>query len=83
MILIENNIMTEFEYFLKENNYEDDLEFKLCDLEMAFNAGKELHWKPSEADILLLERIANGKSNPRNFQASLCGLIEQLKKLKE
>lgn len=41
------------------------------------------HWKPSESDILLLERIANGKSNPQDFQASLGGLIEQLKKLRE
>ena len=41
------------------------------------------HWKPSESDILLLERIANGKSNPQDFQASLCCLIEQLKKLRE
>lgn len=40
-------------------------------------------WKPSESDILLLERIANGKSNPQDFQASLGGLIGQLKKLKE
>ena len=38
-------------------------------------------WKPSELDILLLERIANGKSNPQDFQASLYGLIGQLKKL--
>ena len=40
-------------------------------------------WKPSESDILLLERIANGKSNPQDFQASLYNLIEQLKKLRE
>lgn len=40
-------------------------------------------WKPSESDILLLERIANGKSNPQDFQASLGGLIERLKKLRE
>ena len=39
-------------------------------------------WKPSESDILLLERIANGMSNPQDFQASLSGLIGQLKKLK-
>ena len=40
-------------------------------------------WKPSEQDILLLERIANGKSDPQNFQASLGALIVQLKKLRE
>ena len=40
-------------------------------------------WKPSESDILLLERITNGKSNPQDFQASLGGLIERLKKLKD
>ena len=40
-------------------------------------------WKPSEQDILLLERIANNKSNPQDFQASLCGLIGELKKLRE
>lgn len=40
-------------------------------------------WKPSESDILLLERIANGKSNPQDFQASLGGLIGKLKKLRE
>ena len=39
-------------------------------------------WKPSESDILLLERIANGKSDPQDFQASLYALIGQLKKLK-
>lgn len=41
------------------------------------------HWKPSESDIFLLEEIANGKSNPQDFQASLGGLIGQLKKLRE
>lgn len=40
-------------------------------------------WKPSESDILLLERIANGKSNPQDFQASLGGLIGQLRKLRK
>ena len=40
-------------------------------------------WKPSELDILLLERMVSGKSDPKDFQASLYGLIEQLKKLKE
>ena len=40
-------------------------------------------WKPNGLDILLLERIANGESNPQDFQASLGGLILQLKKLRE
>jgi len=40
-------------------------------------------WKPSESDILLLERITNGKSNPQDFQATLGSLIEQLKKLRD
>ena len=40
-------------------------------------------WKPCEQDILLLERIANGKSNQQDFQASLGALIGQLKKLME
>ena len=40
-------------------------------------------WKPSESDIFFLERIANGKYNPQYFQASLGGLIEQLKKLRK
>lgn len=39
-------------------------------------------WKPSESDILLLESIANGKSNPQDYQASLGGLIWQLKILR-
>ena len=40
-------------------------------------------WKPSEQDILLLERILDGKLDPRDFQASLQSIIEQLKKLRE
>ena len=44
-------------------------------------ANRTTMWKPCEQDILLLERIANGKSNPQDFQASLGALIEQLKKL--
>ncbi len=40
-------------------------------------------WKPSESDILLLERITNGKSNPQDFQTTLGSLIEQLKKLSD
>ena len=40
-------------------------------------------WKPSESTILLLESMANGKANPQDFQASLGGLIGQLKKLRE
>ena len=40
-------------------------------------------WKPSESDILLLERIANGESNPQDFQASLGALIGRLKKQME
>ena len=46
--------MNEFENFLEENNYEDDLEFQLCDLEVAFSAGKELQWKPSDEQIKAL-----------------------------
>lgn len=37
-------------------------------------------WKPSEQDILLLERIFDGKLDPRDYQASLLSIIEQLKK---
>ena len=40
-------------------------------------------WKPNEVDILLLERMANGKSNPQDFQASLYALIGQLKNLRK
>lgn len=56
-----------------------------CDKEIDWlkSLRPQSHWKPSESDILLLERIANGKSNPQDFQASLGGLIGQLKKLRE
>ena len=79
MILIENNIMTEFEYFLKENNYEDDLEFQLCDLEIAFNAGKELQWKPSDEQMEALWEAYKGGEE----QAALASLYSDLKKLKD
>lgn len=77
--------MTEFEYFLKENNYEDDLEFQLCDLEMAFNAGKEMQWKPSEEQMEALDFAADCIV-PEEFcfkRRVLKELLEQLKKLRE
>ena len=87
MILIENNIMTEFEYFLKENNYEYDLEFQLCDLEMALNAGKELRWKPSEEQIkavrLARSFVTDDFSDNPTLSELLIELEEQLKKLME
>ena len=39
------------------------------------------HWKPSEQDILLFERIIQGKSDPKDFQASLTNILERLKEL--
>ena len=71
--------MNEFEKFLKENNYEDDLEFQLCDLEMAFNAGKELQWNPSENQMKALWEAYKGGED----QAALASLYSDLKKLKE
>ena len=68
--------MDDFKNFLEENNYKDDLEFQLCDLEMAFNAGKELQWKPSDEQLKQL-----GKYCPDN--TALTALYEQLKKLRE
>ena len=40
-------------------------------------------WKPSETDITILEEVFNGKINPKDFQATLFSVLEQLKKLKE
>ena len=39
-------------------------------------------WKPSEQDILLLEKIFDGKIVTRVYQVTLQGIIEQLKKLR-
>ena len=54
---------------------------KLLKDRVGYEANCTTMWKPCEQDILLLARIANGKSNPQDFQASLGALIEQLKKL--
>lgn len=40
-------------------------------------------WKPSEDDIIILEKLINGELEPKVFQATLHGILEQLKKLKE
>ena len=68
------------------NNYDKALDYEAA-LEDVRNFLDTLKgrctWKPCEQDILLLERIANGKSNPQDFQASLGALIGQLKKLME
>ena len=34
--------MDDFKKFLKENKYEGNLEFQLCDLGLAFDEGKKL-----------------------------------------
>lgn len=41
------------------------------------------HWKPSEGDIIILEKVIKGELEPKVFQATLQGILEQLKKLKE
>ena len=69
--------MDDFKNFLKENNYEGDLGFQLCDLELAFNEGKKLRWKPSENELEVLKLAAEKDG------ACLMGLYEQLKKLRE
>ena len=40
-------------------------------------------WKPSESDIRILEQVIDGKVNPINYHATLHGILEQLKKLRE
>ena len=40
-------------------------------------------WKPSEDDIIILEKLIKGELEPKVFQATLHGILEQLKKLKE
>ena len=40
-------------------------------------------WKPSEDDIIILEKLIKGELEPKTFQATLHGILEQLKKLKE
>ena len=63
-------------------DFYDNVKVKCKDAKEYDSLFSQNRWKPSESDILLLERIANGKSNPQDFQASLCCLIEQLKKLR-
>jgi len=74
--------MDDFKNFLKENNYENDLEFQLCDLEMAFNAGRELQWKPSDEQMIAINTAINviGKGTLNGKQ--LIELEAQLKKLR-
>ena len=38
-------------------------------------------WKPSEDDIIILEKVIKGELEPKVFQATLHGILEQLKKL--
>ena len=38
-------------------------------------------WKPSEGDIIILEKVIKGELEPKVFQATLQGILEQLKKL--
>ena len=40
-------------------------------------------WKPSEGDIIILEKVFKGELEPKIFQATQQGILEQLKKLKE
>ena len=40
-------------------------------------------WKPSEGDIIILEKVFKGELEPKILQATLQGILEQLKKLKE
>ena len=40
-------------------------------------------WRPSETDIMILEKVFSGKIDPKDFQATLSNVLEQLKKLKE
>lgn len=40
-------------------------------------------WKPSEDDIIILEKLIKGELEPKIFQATLQGILEQLKKLKD
>ena len=75
--------MDDFKNFLRENNYENDLEFQLCDLEMAFNAGRELQWKPSDEQMLAINTAINvlGKGTLNGKQ--LIELRKELQKLRE
>lgn len=75
--------MDDFKNFLKENNYEDDLEFQLCDLEIAFNAGKELQWKPSDEQIRPLEYALDYFKKKKNDTTYLESLYQDLMKLRE
>jgi len=73
--------MNEFEKFLEENNYKDDLEFQLCDLKVAFNAGKELQWKPTDEQMKALKE-AYDKHWELDGLDPLYTLYQDLKKLK-
>ena len=64
-------------------DFYDNVKVKCKDAKEYNSLYPQSQWKPSEQDILLLERIFNGKLDPRDFQASLLSIIEQLKKLKE
>lgn len=77
--------MSKFEEFIKENNYEGDLEYQLCDLELAFDEGMRIgksqnHWKPSDAQLIQLSNASNGLYY--NCE-TLLSLLEQLNKLME
>ena len=76
--------MNEFENFLKENNYEGDLEFQLCDLELAFDSGKKLQWKPSDEQMKALHdvNLTGGISYAGQGQL-LIDLYNYLKQLKQ
>ena len=80
--------MDDFKKFLKDNNYEGDLEFQLCDLGLAFDEGKKLKWKPSEGQLECLgyaiekaEKDWSPLTNNRIY-LTLKALKEQLEKLK-
>ena len=75
--------MNDFESFLEENNYKDDLEFQLCDLEMAFNAGKELQWKPSDAQMASITCAVRKMKESACYDSELVSLFNDLKKLRE
>jgi hypothetical protein len=74
--------MDDFKKFLKENKYEGNLEFQLCDLGLAFDEGKKLKWKPSEEQMLAIDTAINvlGKGTLNGKQ--LIELYQDLKKLK-
>ena len=79
-------VIKEIIFLLKHHNSNETLT-TVHSIEDMINWLKSLRpqntWKPSEGDIIILEKVIKGELEPKVFEATLQGILEQLKKLKK